>query len=238
MASTRRLPCASWRLAVERLPPSIQRRPATVTGGQTTGTAQLAATASSSFTPERASNASTSPVRASTAVTRSSRSGQSRASPRSRPTVSSTSDSGPVRARSAVRPSRAIERPGSREPRAAQRKRAVWPVVTGRRTASAPDSWRSYSSAAGVPQRRRAPKTAPAEVPIRTSAVSGSTPASVRPASIPVSQAPPTGPPPPSTSALSGTAPPLPCPRQTPQSGITPRFTGRNLPASRGALPV
>lgn len=74
-----------------RLPPSIQRRPATVTGGHTRGTAQLAATASRSVTPERASNASTCPLSASTAAIRRSRAGQSRTSPSSAPSVSKTS---------------------------------------------------------------------------------------------------------------------------------------------------
>ena len=82
-----------------------------------------------------------------------------------------------------------------------------WRAVTGRRTESAPESWRSYNSAAGTPAKSRDPKTAPAEVPITTSALRRSIPASVSPASTPVNQAPPTGPPPPSTSAVLDTLP-------------------------------
>jgi len=48
-----------------------------VTGGQVPGTAQLAATASTSATPDDASNTTSSPVSMSMAVIRRSRSGQS-----------------------------------------------------------------------------------------------------------------------------------------------------------------
>ena len=58
-------------------PPSMRRRSPTVTGGHAPGTAQLAATASTSAMPESRSSTSSSPVATSMAVTRSTRSGQS-----------------------------------------------------------------------------------------------------------------------------------------------------------------
>ena len=61
-------PAARSALVTERMPPSMSRRPFTVTGGQTPGTAQLAVTASSSRTPEDASKGRNSPSAVSTAV--------------------------------------------------------------------------------------------------------------------------------------------------------------------------
>src|SRR3954447_10501828 len=81
----------------------------------------------------------------------------------------------------------------------------------------------------GSPAASREPKTAPAEVPMTTSARARSTPASARPARTPVIHAPPTGPPPPSTSASPPTPPP-PHPNATHLSGTPKRGP---LPASR-----
>ncbi len=56
-------------MATDRSPPSMYRRPATVTGGKTPGTAQLAATARPRWTPLSLSKTTGAPVSASTAVT-------------------------------------------------------------------------------------------------------------------------------------------------------------------------
>jgi len=66
--TTRLDPAARSAFAAERMPPSIHRRPLSVTGGQTPGTAQLALTASIRLTPLELSNVADSPVSASTAV--------------------------------------------------------------------------------------------------------------------------------------------------------------------------
>src|SRR6266508_5435066 len=76
--TTRPHPAARSALVADRMPPSTQRRPLMVTGGQTPGTAQLAPTASTRDTPLSRSNARNSPDPASTAVISSRRSGQSR----------------------------------------------------------------------------------------------------------------------------------------------------------------
>ena len=55
----------------------MYRLPPIVTGGQTPGTAQLAATASTRLTPESRSSVTSSPVAVSIALMRSSRSGHS-----------------------------------------------------------------------------------------------------------------------------------------------------------------
>ena len=67
--TTRWYPAARSALAIERIPPSMNRRSPMVTGGQTPGTAQLAPTASTRPASPAASNTTNSPVRASTAVT-------------------------------------------------------------------------------------------------------------------------------------------------------------------------
>ena len=64
-------------MSLDRTPPSTYRLPSIVTGGQMPGTAQLAATAATSGTPDRASKIRNSPVAASTATSRMSRAGHS-----------------------------------------------------------------------------------------------------------------------------------------------------------------
>src|SRR5437660_4482614 len=122
--TTRSQPVARSALASERTPPSTYRRPLIVTGGKTSGTAQLAATASRSATPPPRSNTVASPLAASTAVIRNRRSGQARldrpCSKRAR-----HSDSGIVRAASAARPRRARPRSGWRVEREASSRRRI-----------------------------------------------------------------------------------------------------------------
>jgi hypothetical protein len=85
------------------MPPSTHRRSPIVTGGHTSGTAQLAATASTSGTPSSAPNVRNSPVCASTAVTSSRRAGHSCDGSRAAMTAR-RSASGTVGASSASRP--------------------------------------------------------------------------------------------------------------------------------------
>ena len=113
-------------MAADRTPPSMNRRPSIVTGGQTIGTAQLAATASVKEAPPSRSKTLDSPVSASTATIMSCRAGHERLGSRFSMTARRT-DSGTVRAVRAARPSHARPRrssPGQREPMA---KRAMAP---------------------------------------------------------------------------------------------------------------
>jgi hypothetical protein len=87
--------------------------PFTVAGGQTSGTAQLAATASTSETSLVLSNTTNSPVSATTAAIFNGVSGQ-RSVPTRRRITARRSDSGTVFARSEARPSQA--RPLRRSP--------------------------------------------------------------------------------------------------------------------------
>jgi alkanesulfonate monooxygenase SsuD/methylene tetrahydromethanopterin reductase-like flavin-dependent oxidoreductase (luciferase family) len=73
----RAAPSARSALSMERAPPSMKRRPPIVTGGQTPGTAQLAATASIRLALEAASNTAVAPLSQSTATSLIERRGQS-----------------------------------------------------------------------------------------------------------------------------------------------------------------
>src|SRR6201999_2393673 len=68
---------AAIRLTELATPPSMECRPAIISGGQAPGTAQLAATASTSSTCDRRSKTTNSPVSISIAVRRNTRSGHS-----------------------------------------------------------------------------------------------------------------------------------------------------------------
>ena len=98
-------------MATERTLRSMNRRSPMVTGGQTPGTAQLAATASTRSMSPAESNTTKWPVRASTAVTLSILAGQSLAGSRAWNTLR-RSASGMVRAASAQQPIRARTGPG------------------------------------------------------------------------------------------------------------------------------
>ena len=155
-------------------PPSMNRRPPIVTGGHTTGTAQLAATASTNDTPLSRPNTTRSPVSTSIAVTWSRRSGHrcdgSRCSITQRRTSSAT-----VRADTALLPI-------ARSPSAADIQ--AWPAACSKSviesSISMPGvsscvfcaSWRAYSSASGTPLEICAATVEPADVPNSRSALS------------------------------------------------------------------
>ena len=193
----------------ERMPPSMHRRPASsplrVIVGQTPGTAQLAATASTRGTPQDASRASSAPSAVSIVVTTSRASGQ-RVTPRRPAMISSRSCSGTRLASRAQAPTRARPSSGLADcataaPRAftiASRSRST------DRSAGAGSSCAAYSSARSAPLRSRVPTTDPADVPTTRSAAPRSTPSSASAVSSPISQAMPARPPPPRTSARVG----------------------------------
>src|ERR1700712_5569026 len=173
-----------------------------VTAGQTNGTAQLAATASTMPTPDSRSKTVSLPVLASTAVILRSRSGHS--SIRSRALITSIRSAPPGRcAASASRPILArLARllPGTSTAGSSIGSRSLerWASFSCR----GGRSWASYRSSRVRPLVMWAPTTEPALVPTTRSAVVRSTPASASPFRIPSSQAMPVTPPPPRTSAV------------------------------------
>ncbi len=147
-------------------------------------------------------NVRSAPERASTAVMTRLCSGQEGAG--SREAITGSRTAWEKRAVvEAIRPTRARPASGQRAVSSAPATRSVL-HRRGRAaiSASAGASCRSYSSSRSSPEVSCAPAEAPAEVPRTRSASRRSTPASPRPARIPISQASPTMPPPPSTNAL------------------------------------
>src|SRR3954466_4712894 len=189
------------------MPPSTQRRPSMVTGGYTPGTAQLAATACTSGTPEPRSNVRNSPVSASTAVMTRARAGHCVLTSREPITSSRSCSDGVTPAFSAASASAPIRRRNSTSlprlrtiaqpnwARVARFSRAALPAVAG-------SSCRWYIASSSAPQASCAPTTDPADVPTTRSAPLRSVPASASPASTPISHAMPVMPPPPSTRAV------------------------------------
>jgi hypothetical protein len=201
MTTTRPYPAARSTFAIERTPPSMYRVPFTVIGGHTSGTAQLAATASSSEAPLRRSKIATSPLSAATATMRSSVSGQVSSCTRVA-MAARRSDSSTVGAASAARPSQARLRRRSPGYAAASRNRssAPFPIAALRSpVVSASSCAKSLSS--GSPLVTSAATTEPAEVPTKRSAPVRSRPRSASPCRSPISHATPVTPPAPRTTA-------------------------------------
>ena len=196
---------ASFRFIVLPTPPSMYRRSPIVTGGHAPGTAQLAATASISSTPDFRSNATSSPVPMSIAVMRRSRSGQScdgnRWAITSRRTASDTVAvvSQPHRC---GRSFCALVASGSES---ASRNSSVMSSMStlGLISFDVPLICRSYSSSRPRPLPSCAATADPAEVPTSTSESSSvraaSAASSSMPRRMPISQAMPASPPPAST---------------------------------------
>ena len=206
MTRTRSQPAARSALVPDRTPPSMKRRPLMVTGGQTPGTAQLAATASTRSTPESLVNTTGSPVSASTAVTRRFPSGQwpsgNRAATARRRVGSLT-----VGVSSARVPIRRRMSSGPAAPVAAVTKRAMSSSRSSSTSSSLECSlsWAEYRSSIGDPLVICAATADPAEVPMTTSAPRrpANNPGSPSPIprSTPSSQAIPATPPPARTRA-------------------------------------
>src|SRR6201996_1407771 len=205
-----------------------------VTGGQIPGTAQLAATASTSATPESLLNTVSSPVSASTAGSSMSRSGQAGTGSRAA-TAALRTDSSTVSLFSASAPT--ARRASSGEVagvtaavnRASSSSMSSWTSIS----AEASLSCRSYRPASGPPLVIWAATADPADVPTTRSAAStrsaspGS--ASCSPRSTPSSQAMPATPPPASTSAffISNILSPATRPRLAPMGvGVATMLSG------------
>src|SRR3954468_13486229 len=175
-----------------------------VTGGQSSGRAQLAATASTRSAPESRRNTRRSPVVASTAAMARSTAGHSGASSLAANTAR-RADSGTVSAASARAPTRRRQSARSRVAVASSPNIATISDIDAAGVRSSPGSGasvsRRYDSAAGRPPATQVPTSEPADVPMTRSASPTSAPAEASPASTPVSQAIPASPPPPSTSA-------------------------------------
>ena len=189
----------------------MKRRSPIVTVGQTPGTAQLAATASTRSTPDLLSNTTSSPVSVSIPVTRRTREGQwcdgSRWAMTSRRTDSAT-----VSVCAAIAPIRCsfCTAVVSGASMALMNSSVMDSTETPGWSSCAPPAsevCRSKSSSRRTPLPSWAATVEPAEVPSSTSLASSASPASDRwsqmPCNTPVSQAMPARPPPARTRARS-----------------------------------
>ena len=177
--TTRWYPAARSALAIERIPPSMNRRSPMVTGGQHPGhRAAGADRVHQAGLPPAASNTTNSPVRASTAVTFRDWAGQPPVGSRASITLR-RSASGMVRAPSGD------PRPARTESRLVLMTQTSLPMmpepIRAGGSGAGGASWAWYSASSSYPQAMSPPTTEPAHVPMITSAAARSTPSPGQP---------------------------------------------------------